>query len=184
MQHYCNNSTAECAGLGKVGLQRKAPLPVTYLKKTSHWFPLEFGGVCSESECGSKTNVKDKQEESVLFFSTTGGWGTTECSGRDWADINQPATRFCLPDADLTTFPSLCCPSCRWCQCCMYIITYLLYYSVLYYSVMSYDVVPIVVLLCLVCTNSCTVFWSTISIFHLPNFRNLKNSTECNVATT
>lgn len=69
MQDDCNNSTAQCAGLGEVGLQRKALLPVTYFKKKArHWFPLEFGGACSESECGSKTNVKDKQEESVLFF--------------------------------------------------------------------------------------------------------------------
>lgn len=129
MQHYCNNSTAECAGLGKVGLQRKAPLPVTYLKKISHWFPLDR--MWKQNQCQGQTR------RICSVFSTTGGWGTTECSGRDWADINQPATRFCLPDADLTTFPSLCCPSCRWCQCCMYIITYLLYYSVLYYSVMS-----------------------------------------------
>lgn len=99
---------------------------------------MESGGVlCVTAKQSSNTSTSNIS----VVLSSAGGRGTTECFGRNWTDINQhgAASQF-VPQMQLWELPRLYPVFSRlWCQCCMYIITYVLYYSVLYYPIMSLE---------------------------------------------
>lgn len=125
MQHYCIKSRADCTGLGEAGQIKKN-------KKTSHCNWLECEGFTAKMM--TITN-KDNHFWFVCFGCRRPRHHAVFWRRLDWHKLRP--TRFCPPGADLTTFLSRCCPFFRCRQCCLYIITYLLYYSGLCYSVMS-----------------------------------------------